>query len=144
MANPDLLDRILVKTKWAKKYIADLESALDSFYETNPYRIAFKDDPDKRERTYYVFSIQDVPGDIKCRTGDILQNLRSTLDHLAYQLAVTAGNNHPRRTSFPICSSAREYQSPTVRRIKKCFRQDAIKAIDAIKPYRCGNATPST
>jgi hypothetical protein len=72
--------------------------------------------------------------------GDVLQNLISTLDHLAYQLVcVGSGSEGPfTYVYFPIAGSALEYESQKLKKVKR-MKPDAIKQIDAIKPYRGGN-----
>jgi hypothetical protein len=136
------LELLLAKVEWAEEQIGDLESALRrTFPRTRPYSIRFEDDPKTRERTYYVVSVPDIPLNITLRAGDILQNLRSALDHLACHLvAKTSGRSAvSTRTCFPIANDAAEYMSVFSRRKIEGMGQDAIDAIDAIKPYKGGN-----
>ena len=133
------IDMLLAKLERANKHISDLEPEWRSFSSGGAYSILFKDDTDKRERSYYLAVAKDIPQIIPLIAGDALQNLRSVLDHLAYHLvAVGTGQQGPfPRTYFPICESATEYKSESPRKVKG-MRQDAIDAIDAIEPYRGG------
>jgi hypothetical protein len=132
---------ITAKLERAKKHVEDLNVALIAFWDAEPYVIRFEDDPNTRERTYYVLSVQDLPPEIVTIVGDALHNLRSALDHLAYQLVVAAGGKPDINTAFPIAKSFESYMSPKGRLKVKGMRQDAIKAIDAHKPYKGGNDT---
>jgi hypothetical protein len=130
---------IFSKIERAKKHVEELHVALGVFAATNPYPIRSEDDLNTRKRTYYLLSVRDIPLEVVAVVGDVLHNLRSALDHLAYQLVVTAGNKPDRRTAFPIADSAKKYVSSTFRRKVKGMRQDAIDRIDTIKPYKGGN-----
>ena len=99
------LDRsrlIFTKIERAKKHIADLHLACEAFFSSRPYDIRVETNPDKLERSYHLVSIREVPDEIISICGDALHNLRSALDHLAFQLVLVAGNKPTRRTCFPI------------------------------------------
>lgn len=72
--------------------------------------------------------------------GDILHNLRSAFDHIAYR-AVSVGLGRapakPWEIEYPIADSAGEYPALRDRKVKGA-RKDARDAIDATKPYRGG------
>jgi hypothetical protein len=64
-----------------------------------------RDDPNTRERLYGIEVLEDPPvGEWGILIGEILYNLRSGLDHLAYALSAahTPGKTPPRGTEFPI------------------------------------------
>ncbi len=74
--------------------------------------------------------------------GDVVVNLRGALDHLAYQLTKV---HRPRITikeerdiSFPICKDLAGYEKAR-KTVVKLVSPDAIKLIDALKPYKGGN-----
>src|SRR5271169_2770154 len=128
MATPlDVVDRLTAKAKWAKQQIGNLELVLrKTFPRTKPYGIRFEDDLNARERTYYVVSVPDVPLPISLMAGDILQNLRSSLDHLATHLVHRNGGKVTGLTCFPIADSATEYMTPRFRRKVHGMGEDAI------------------
>src|SRR5205823_12088781 len=93
-----------------------------------------------RKLIYYLASVEQ-PGDgIATTVGDVLQNLMSALDHLAYQLVcVGMGSDGPfDHVYFPITDSVAEYEAQKRHKVRG-MRPDAIRAIDAIKPYKGGN-----
>ncbi len=128
------------KVERAKEHIVQLEKILGIFLESDPYKVVAKRDSQTRKPIYYVGNIKHTPALITTISGDILQNLRSALDHLAYQLFLvgTNGASGPgRHIYFPIADSPPEYKSSLPGKVKG-MRQDAIDAINCIEPYKGG------
>jgi hypothetical protein len=139
----DRLTGIQTKIKRAKSHIQDFETARTNFFAHDPYVIATKRNPETRQLAYYLVSVEEVPPLLGAIAGDAIQNLRSALDHLAYQLVVVGRGTseppeHPERISFPIFNSAEEYEAEKLRKVEGAA-EDAIKAIDSVKPYKGGN-----
>lgn len=139
MASTDL---IRLKIERANQHIDELKSAIIAFKNSDPYKISAKHDPQSRKLIYYLVDVQPVPLEIACIAGDVLHNLRCALDHLAYRLfRVGAGDTaDAKHVYFPIFDDAAKYQAGVQGKVHG-MRQDAIDAIDAIKPYKGGNDT---
>lgn len=137
MTADERLTLIRVKVERAKQHLRDLEVARNSFINGNPYRIEREYDPQTGYNTYRVFDIQTPPAEIGLLAGDVIHNLRSALDHLAYQLVYVNGATHSKQTAFPIWDSDSEYNAQRARRVKG-MAQSAIDAIDASEPYQGG------
>jgi len=129
---------ILSKVARARKHIAELTAALEDFWDKDNNSVRFEDDPKTKERTFYLNKVTDIPFEILVIIGDALHNLRSALDHLAYQLPLAPGEIRG-RTQFPIVESATKYSSKEIRRSVAKFRKDVVEALDALKPYKGGN-----
>jgi hypothetical protein len=43
---------------------------------TSPYEVSSKDNPQTRERTYYVHSVKEIPLEFSAILGDAIQNFR--------------------------------------------------------------------
>jgi hypothetical protein len=74
-------------------------------------------------------------------TGDIIHNLRSCLDHLAWQLVDANGGKPSSHTMFPIFedpTAPTDYKS-RIERILKGASPDAIKLVQSLHPYKGGN-----
>jgi hypothetical protein len=129
-----------VKIERAKKHVQDLIIALTTFSDSKPYKVGTKRDSETKRLIYYVTEVRELPPHIATIVGDVIHNLRSALDYLAYQLVIVGkGNNRPfRHVEFPIFDSAQKYEAGKHRKIKG-MRPEAIKAIDIIKPYKSGN-----
>jgi len=158
-------DRLIltrVKIYRAKKHLLDLESEVIAFRDKQIYGVSTdadlttgklrEDDPRILRvqasdftagkfvspifalRPFRILSFSAVS-----TAGDVIQNLRSALDHLANQLVwVGSGLPPSRRVEFPIAKDAATYERNKARQVKGMCPK-AIKAIDALKPYKSGN-----
>jgi hypothetical protein len=86
-----------------------------------------------------VTRVPERPFNVLATAGDIVQNLRSALDHLAYQLLDVGDPKAPKnKVAFPIFKDAATYQTNKLRKVAG-MRGSAIAAIDALQPYKGGN-----
>jgi hypothetical protein len=146
MTADERLALILNQAKWANKQFADLQAELDAFLKSGPYKVGTKRDPETGRLVYYVTSVRETPITIALRAGQVVHELRGTLDHLAYQLLLVNGvpESDTHLFDFPIGRDLHSYQSQRGKlkgfrtskgRVVKGMRQDAIDAIDAVEPY---------
>ena len=145
MASADeRLDLIRIKIQRAKEHLVHLESEIKSFLATNPYVVGTKRNPQTRQLIYYLVSVENVPRRIAAIAGEVLQNLRSVLDHLAYALFMVGpgglSSASAKHVYFPISDDAAKYATESIGKVKG-MRKDAIDAINAVKPYKGGNDT---
>jgi len=137
MASTKVLD-LLVKVDRAYKHLIDFRLEVARFFSPPyPYEIIPEDDSRKAERTYYLRVHKKIPPEFSAFIGDIAQNLRSALDHLAWHLVQTSpiiDKARERDIYFPIFDDASEYRKGKMQKIKG-MTNAAIQAIDDIKPY---------
>ncbi len=137
----DRLRHVQLKLDRARKHAADLRQELQAFLALNPFEVGARRDPDTRKLVYFVWSADGVPDRLALIAGDVLQNLVTALDHLAYQLVCkdTADNPpHPQRIYFPVADDLPRYEASKAERLAGASI-DTILAFDALKPYRGGN-----
>jgi hypothetical protein len=132
---------IRVKIKRAKKHLAELEEAAETYRDSYTHISIDKSgfaqgEPNLRKLPTIHFEMLAI-------AGDVLQNLRSALDHVMFNLALVANPNASeatlRRITFPIGKSAADYKSHSRARIKGMIRAHAMQFIDGLKPYKSGN-----
>ncbi len=130
------------KINRAKQLKKDLDKVLYDFLASQPYKIDTKRDPQSKRLIYFITKADEVPEEISLITGDIIQNLRSALDHLAYQLFMinTGNRTNARHIYFPIAEDATLYERDKDRKTEG-IAQEAKDAIDVIRPFRGGNDT---
>lgn len=120
------------KVERAKRHLRELHAALAAFLGTNPYEV---------DAGGLLIRVEPVPIHAAAIVSDILYNLRSALDQVAYR-AVCVGlggaPTKPQDIAYPIAESADKYLALRDGRVKGA-RQDALQAIDATKPYFGGN-----
>jgi hypothetical protein len=107
----------------AKRHVAELHSIIDLFFEDRGHRPKLKADLDSASG-YHVLRIRSVPDldplieDISLLVGDVVHDLRSALDHVAWQLANQFFGGtvvKPTQIYFPICDPkpGRAHKSPS-------------------------------
>jgi hypothetical protein len=130
-----------VKLKRAEKHISDLTIAIAAFHKEHRDFIGRKIDTNGNQ-VVYVKYVPEIPIMISAIVGDVLQNIRSTLDHLAYRIVISNPLTTSRKNIFfPCGESEEEYMASERRRVIEQASGKAIKRIDALKPYKGGNDT---
>ncbi len=136
-----ILEAIQAKVTRAKQHISDFQLALSSFAAGSPYAVSCKEDLERGKRVYYISKADRVPQNLAAIAADIIQNLRSPLDHVSYQLVLAArggGSAKPNwKVYYPISGSATAYPATRNGTIKG-VRQEIVDAIDATEPYKGG------
>lgn len=133
------LKNIRVKIDRARQHIESASSFIKSYLDTRPFGIATRRDENTRRLVYFVDNVQEPDTHLSGIVGDALHNLRSCLDHMAYQLVFNGTGLKPsRRVYFPICDDQAKYETDGHRQIEGA-KPDAIAVIDTIRPYKAGN-----
>lgn len=135
------LEVIGVKVERAKEHLRSLETEVRSYLASTPYVVGTRRDPESRRLIYFLVSVQPTPLKISAILGDSIHNLRSALDHLAYQLvSVGTGKAPSSHVYFPIADDRTKYLEQRRHQIKGASPQ-AIAAVDALTPYKGGSDT---
>jgi|SRR5208282_5282761 len=135
---------VRLKINWADKHIGDFINAAARFMKTNPYGVVVEHDADTGQKAFAVKTVTPIPPQISLIAGDALQNLRGALDYLACGLVRMATKSEPSKyVCFPISESeplTNEQKSAFTRQVEG-MRQDAVEAIQRLKPYKGGDNT---
>jgi hypothetical protein len=127
----------LAKLNRAEKHFVELKTEISSFLATEPYKVTSKLDTNTKRRIYYISSVKEIPENISLTTGEIIQDLRSSLDHLAY--ALNSGDEKSgKHIYFPISKDAAQYEIDKIRKTKG-ISSEAKAKIDQTMPYKEGN-----
>jgi hypothetical protein len=136
-----VMDAVRLKADWAHDHITDLDRAMELFFDTqpSPFRIEKEIDSQTSEYVYRFRGASPYPRDIVGHVGDALHNLRSSLDHLAWQLVLAAGTELPGvHTCFPIWDPAK--RGPKfLKKSVQGMSPDAKKDIADLKPHKGGD-----
>ncbi len=126
----------------AKQHLGELQIEISAFFASNPYRIGTRRDSQTKRLVYYLTDVASVPDKIALISGDVIQNLRSALDHLAYDLFISEnkGTVSSKHIYFPIEKDLQTYEKEKVRKTKGISGKK-LKLIDSIQPYKGGNDT---
>ena len=133
----DRLSSVRAKIERAKHHVRDLESRILAFRATDPYALFCDDDPKTGDRVLRVHVRSQPPDDLALIAGEIIYQLRSSLDHLAWQLVEANGGVPGQGTYFPIAETAAKYIAKAPGQVQG-MSAAAISMIDAIQPYMGG------
>jgi hypothetical protein len=81
-----IMPQALVKVDRANDHIHDLIEKISEFRDTEPCGIRKEFDLETRQLYWYADRVSEIPICIPLIAGDVLNNLRSALDHLVYAL----------------------------------------------------------
>jgi hypothetical protein len=120
-------------------HMGELESIMRVFFDSKPYRFSGKSDIQRRCVQYTMDIVEPVPAEIPLVVGDVIQNLRSALDQVAYHLYLKGGDGRGRayHVYFPIFDSFEDYQQKKLNKLPGVSAA-AVSKIDAIQPYKRG------
>lgn len=147
------LDGVRLKLDNAQTHLERLESEIWRYRvgkvpgRGEPYRVVHQSQSESDP--YYVIRVvllEEPPPMLGVLIGDWLPNVRSALDHIAWQLA---GSNPPPRTEFPIFLDPRKYHAVTKKGVPTSGSGlDKVRglgpgpqaAIESLQPYHRGHA----
>jgi hypothetical protein len=129
-----------MKVQHAECHLGKLNDAIQSFFASHPYKCSGKPDLQARKVDYTMDSVEAVPEEIPLILGDIIQNLRSALDHAVYKLYLkgTGGSAISANIYFPIADSKQQYDHTKGSKTHGILPSDKAK-VDALQPYKGGN-----
>ena len=132
---------IRAKIERSKHHINDLERRLHTFRESRPYRLISEPDADARQQLCKVRVHAAIPPELAVVAGEIVHQLRSSLDHLAWQLWDKNGRVKLRedKVYFPVYEADDKYNAERPNKVEGVFAPAAVRILDDLKPYAAGN-----
>jgi hypothetical protein len=127
-----------LKVERAKFHFSTLKSEIEAFDNTQEH-CTWERELEAKDchHVYRVKTIKEVPSSWSPIIGDFLSNMRSALDVLAYQLALSAKPNlssdEKRGLGFPIVGSYKEFLTFVPRLMPMTMK--TITTIEALQPY---------
>jgi hypothetical protein len=103
------------KADRAQEHLRSLRQQVDNFRTSNPYSVV-PEPTDIPDRTAYRLYHGKVPATISTTVGDVIHNLRSALDSLAYGIAQHDAHSpmSPKEEAaceFPICETPEDFDA---------------------------------
>jgi hypothetical protein len=134
---------VRVKVKRAKKHLVELETAAEPYRDSYTHVGVSKNYSEVSQFPPKLRKLPVVSFEMLAIAGDVLHNLRSSLDHVIYHLALVRNPKTSREDlrdiSFPISKDFHAYKSGACRKVKRLVEPRAIQFIDTLKPYKGGN-----
>ena len=85
---------------------------------------------------------REVPGFAALICGDLLQNVRSTLDYLMWELVIANKQEPDDKNAFPVCIRPKVFKEASKVRLRG-VHPDAIAIVESLQPYHFGEGNES-
>jgi len=130
------MDDSYAKLLWAGGHLKTLHAEITNF-AANPYAVTREDDLENR-RHILRLELLDVPTHICLIAGDMIYNMRASLDQLVWGLARL--NGIPQHTAFPVVhgSVLTKDKLSSFKRSLVGVPDEAVREIDFLQPYHRG------
>lgn len=133
------LTGIDLKIKRARDHLARLKTELTRILDPTRYGFTFERDSETGKHVYRVHGLPVLNDEWSVIVGEILYNLRSALDHLAWQLVLADGKTPGRSTQFPIRQTPfhpteKGLLVPTQLK-PRIDSPEILKALESVQPY---------
>lgn len=129
-------DKVRKKIERAKYHVRDLERHFLEFRKENCHRFRTEIDPDTGDEVHRAVVVS-TPPEFTLIIGDAVHNLRSALDHLAWQAHEFDGGIPDKYTFFPVCDAPTEYKPVDLAKKQK-FSPRLIRLFESVQPYHSG------
>jgi hypothetical protein len=130
---PHPLDGTLPKIERAYENIRNLNAEISTFLDTARYTATAEHHP----KGFLIRTTGPKASPrIRVLIGEVVHNLRTSLNHLAGQLVRSAGRQITEDTEFPIFWDATKYPAGKKRQIEAWPHADAEKIVDDLQPFK--------
>lgn len=133
------LDGTKIKVARGSHHIESLRALASAYLDSSPFSLTAVEEPND-DLVWRVRVHREVPVDWSTIVGDAIHNLRSALDHLAWQLVVIGGAQPDRDTCFPIGSASPAALRSSLAKSMNGASPKAHRFIERLRPYRGGNS----
>lgn len=125
------------KIEWARGHLNAFNEATRLVIEAHHDLIISELDENIGKKVFRLRNIA-IPIDLSLRIGDVLSNLRSTLDYLVWQLVLANGCTPDRRNEFPFYGDRKSFNEGRLGKLRGvCPTAQTI--IEQLQPYNRGN-----
>ena len=135
MSHP--LDSARLKIERADEQLADLTRDANAFFQTGPYEIVVEHDEQTGDQVLRARVLREPPLNFAVVVGDIVHELRSSLDHVVWQLVLVNDDQPDGSTEFPIFWEPKAYASAGQRKIRGVGTAAAAQ-VERLQPYKVG------
>ena len=130
-----------LKAERAGIHLKELEDLAGAFVNEHSKPPSRQLNPQNVDNFIYEFA-PDIPPPLTFAVivGDIAHNLRSALDHIAWQLALLTTQEPYEKTAFPIFVDTSERTRREFNRLTQSLPPETLRIIEAVQPYHRGDA----
>ena len=132
-------DSVLCKIIRADEHLQSFAADITEYFEQHPAKVVRQNEGSPDEYIAKVIVDKPIPVRLPLILGDYLQNLRSSLDYLVWELVLAAKNTPTKDNMFPICSTRDRFDQAITRRRLDGVPKPAQAVIECLQPYNCGD-----
>jgi hypothetical protein len=134
---------ITEKLKRTNEHIHNLQGEINAFFQAGKYPVMPEDDREALLEAIAYFKKLVIPLRFTVLAGEIIHQLRSSLDHVAWQFSSeTYRRDHERKIEFPIFEVRPSDKDSTKRyegKIKGITDTRILSLIEALQPYNASD-----
>ena len=134
----DALEGVTLKLDRAEDVIEELHEAIVEYLQENNYEIIGKFEPELSRYTL-TGKVTKTTVPFGVTAGDVVHNLRSSLDHLAWQLALLTTTTPYNLTQFPIALTPGEFGSKRGQLMIRDLIPEHRALVERFQPYNGTN-----
>jgi hypothetical protein len=133
------LESVHLKIARANEHLDALKAEIARYYDTHPAEFVadptIHTDGSGEQYVFGRFEADAPPDHIAVVIGDVLQNLRSALDYLVWELVLANKQQPGKKNSFPICDCAKGFANELRRGRLDGVHSGAITEAEGLQPY---------
>lgn len=134
------LTEVRARLDHAETHMESISRTAADFLASKPYEMTMEFDQKRRVRQL-VFRVRaEAPPALRHIISDMVNGIRSSLDHMVYELAIISGSDPDApgvRTQFPIYEDRQNYEKARGKDLKGLDERFA-RLIDSKQPYQRG------
>ena len=111
---------------------------MTEYFATNPCAMMRDAESSAEKPTFSFFVRNPIPARLALLAGDCLQNLRSALDYLVWELVLAANNEPTEKHMFPVCLKEKGFKDALRSGRLQGIDPAALALIDSLQPYKSG------
>ena len=135
MGSAKIIDGVRAKMLRAQQQLTCLEGDITRYGQFVEGQICHEVDVAAGRQTWVYRGENDVPVEFSVRVGEVIHNLRSSLDHLITQLVLENGQQPTTRNAFPIFRSKEQYEKDA-KRMLQGLHEAARTRIESLQPFK--------
>jgi hypothetical protein len=116
----------------------ELVVAMKAFLESGALAVIVEENEETKKHAARVSRAEPIPPEIRLIAGDLIHNLRASLDHLVWQLVIASDEEPNERTAFPVWRSQAKFEAGFPGNAQGISDKSAA-ALKGLSPYRGGN-----
>ena len=132
--NSEKIEMIKAKIIRAEKHLADI-SLINTKFKSVECSLSVEPDS-KGDLSYLSFNLPATPKELPPIVGDCLNNLRSSLDYLIWQIVESNKISAPSISNmFPICETKQQFKKQLQKKRLRGVPEAAISRIEKLQPF---------